>query len=659
MIDESALSDEQRAILNHPTDSHGRVLAGPGTGKSFTATLLLGRLIGSAEPKLRAKMLTFTRAATAEFAIKLEEAGLRNDVEEPATVHSHALAILLGMHDYGLPEPLRIPDSWESTNLVHHHIARLLKSAGYDATPKKVKKLEREMAAGWETLTEGIVMEADINPLLRAAYVGTWNQHRRIFGYTLLAELPYRAGVALEELGTDQPPKLDLLLVDEYQDLNAADIRFVKAHADLGVRILAIGDDDQSIYGWRYADPSGILDFGDDFAPYVDYNLSISRRCGQKILDAANELIASAPGRHAKPPLSTLPGSPDGFFRYFRFLDGAKEAAAAASIAAARVRNGVSGAEILVLVRSQENRWRNQLQPFFEAEGLTLSSVDWVADAMTDRKLRTLIALARLHGDQEDSLAWWAVTEKLTPGVGPSFTDYVYDNREQDERWGHALLRLFVLDFPGLTRGTAAKVKATMGTVLLRLSSLTTDLATWALKNPETPWSDWIISEIDSANWHSGLSGSALSEESRRLLEFVGPKVPQSSGLQDFLNQLEPVGKDLATEESGGVRLMNISKSKGLTADTAIIMGLEEGLIPLGKAKDLDEERRLLYVALTRARNVCVATIVSRRTGPLARSGGGRTHRLRLHSSLIDGFSFGSPEDGRQLSSLLATIESI
>lgn len=310
------LSEEQRRIVGHPPAANARVLAGPGSGKSFTATYWLGELMKQ-EVAPRAKMLTFTRAATAEFAEKLAEAELAEVVEKPATVHGHALSVLMSMQGHGLPQPLRIPDSWETSELIHPHLSRLLKRLGHSkATPTLVRKLEAEMATGWQTLDEGSVLLSDVDPELRTAYVNVWGGHRTAFGYSLLNELTYRAGIALEDFGEDEPPKVDLLLVDEYQDLNAADIRFIAAHRDLGVAVVAIGDDDQSIYRWRHADPAGIRRFCDEFAPAVDYTLTISRRCGSSILAAANELIGTAPNRAPKPPLQAAEDSAPGVFAY-------------------------------------------------------------------------------------------------------------------------------------------------------------------------------------------------------------------------------------------------------------------------------------------------------------------------------------------------------
>ncbi len=218
---------------------------------------------------------------------------------------------------------------------------------------------------------------------------------------------------------SDHPPKVDLLLVDEYQDLNAADIRFIAAHRDLGIAVVAIGHDDQSIYGWRHADPAGIRRFCDEFAPAEDYTLTMSRRCGHRILAAANELIATAAKRAVKPPFQPIEGSAPGTFAYLRFPNGCTEAAGAAAIAAARIDAGVAPGEILLLVRSLDDRWRRVLDPHFVALGLKIAATDWVKEAMTDPRLRAGIALGRLYEEPTDFLAWWAVTEGLTPGVGP------------------------------------------------------------------------------------------------------------------------------------------------------------------------------------------------------------------------------------------------
>jgi superfamily I DNA/RNA helicase len=307
------------------------------------------------------------------------------------------------------------------------------------------------------------------------------------------------------------------------------------------------------------------------------------------------------------------------------------------------VNQGVEESQILLLVRSSADKWRQQLQPAFENVGLTLSSADWVRDALQDKKLRAIIALSRLHGNKEDSIAWWSITVALTNGVGHMFTDYVYKECQNGETWAHTLLRLHELGFPELSVTLANKVTDTINDSQKRLASLGSELEIWLAENPNSPWSDWLIAEAESSDWDNKSVGTQLSEAAVRLLSLVGSVQEAATSLNSFLNQLEKVGSDLALE-SGGIRLMSISQSKGLTVDTAIILGLEEGLIPLRRPSvDPDEERRLLYVALTRAKKVCIATMASRRFGSLARSGGGTAYQLRERSDLVSALSFGSP----------------
>ncbi len=110
----------------------------------------------------------------------------------------------------------------------------------------------------------------------------------------------------------------------------------------------------------------------------------------------------------------------------------------------------------------------------------------------------------------------------------------------------------------------------------------------------------------------------------------VGRVIPREEGLDSFLAKLELTGKDLAASSSEAVRLMTMTQSKGLTVDTAIVMGVEDGIIPMPPDKaEINEERRLLYVAMTRATDMCLLTWAGRRKGPTARNGTPNVNQLR------------------------------
>jgi DNA helicase-2/ATP-dependent DNA helicase PcrA len=621
-------TDQQASIIQHNHREHGRVVAGPGTGKSWTAIALLQRLHAE-NSDLRVGLLTFTRAATNELLKKVDDQGL--DWLEPATVHSFALrALMRNTQNAPLDLPLRIPDSWESQTLIQAALARRLREAGFAAVrPSLVSRLEREMAAQWESLDPSLKMIADIDPALRNAYVGQWQVHRRKFGYLLLAEIPYRAGDLLEDFTPDLND-LAFLIVDEYQDLNRADIRLVRLLANAGVRVLAIGDDDQSIYGFRMAAPAGIIEFPSAFQARADYPLTISMRCGARILDAATQLIETAPGRIQRPRLAPVQGGSEGHFAYLRFRTQVEEARGVACLIAARRAAGVAERDIAVLVRSSVATWSNLLTPELSALGIAVVDTDWVTRAMADEPLRMALAVARIALDRHDSLAWWALLH-LTHGISQAFIDYVEQETGPAERFGECLLRL-----AHAFSGSPTQVSATRASRLIQEQLAAVQaLDTAGIPDTENGWGDWLRARVVAG---------ALSAEADRLLTEVGRIVPPGDGLASFLSQLEPIGKDIANQ-ADAVRIMSMSTSKGLTVDSAFVLGVEAGIVPHPRAA-IDEERRLLYVAMTRATQLCILTAAQRRTGPTARQGTENVNQPRGRCPLFAGLPVAQWQDG-------------
>ena len=164
-----------------------------------------------------------------------------------------------------------------------------------------LKKLFAEMSAGWQSLVPE--EQSDINAEERARFLGFWEEHRRIFGYTLLSELPYRLRAALQQHPDLEGIDYDALVVDEYQDLNACDLDVLKSIAARGCAIIAVGDDDQSIYSFRKAAPEGIRRFLCDYPGSADYRLSVSMRCSRSIIEWANHVILGDTGRKRARPL--------------------------------------------------------------------------------------------------------------------------------------------------------------------------------------------------------------------------------------------------------------------------------------------------------------------------------------------------------------------
>lgn len=612
---------EQQAILDHDPNRHARILAGPGTGKSATLVAFVNQLLAR-DPRLRIRLLTFTRAATGELAKKVSEHPAAA-AERPSTIHSFAIAVLLRNRGAGdLPEPLRIADNWEYENIVRPTLAR---RAGVRVT--QLDKLVREMAANWESLRperDPTVGEAD-----RARFLGAWNEHRRILGYTLLAELPY----ALREAFQNHPDMVgidyDVLLVDEYQDLNACDLELLRLIAERGCSIIAAGDDDQSIYFFRKAAPEGIRRFPQDYPGCADYPLSITKRCGRRIVEWANYVIAGDPDRSStKPALRTAEDAPDGEVGLLAFRGEVAEAEGVATLVHRLINNveGVPLSEILVLLRSDHHGlFSRPIRERLGRLGVPCSDPDTVDRILAHHDNRRLLEILRLLVDRTDSLAWASLL-RMTEGIGSAFFDYVYERaRGRRCRFGQGLLDAQQGGFPG---GPAASVRRARGLIDSILPWLNAHPA--PDEEPEGGWGQWILEVAD------GDVVPAPSDELRELLLSLQSLAEPDQGLGRYLGQIGPLGRDLAAAQSGGVRVMTMSGAKGLTVRAGIIAAVEDGIIPRPDC-DLGEERRLLYVAMTRAREFLFCTWARQRRGPTARTGQPRVATPRPYSSFLRG----------------------
>lgn len=616
---------EQEAILAHDRHRHARVLAGPGTGKSATLVALVDQLL-EGNPAPRIKLLTFTRAATAELAKKVSEHPAAA-AERPSTIHSFSISVLLQNRGTGgFPEPLRIADDWEDNQIV---LPTLSRRAG--VLVRKLDRLIHEMAANWESLQPATDPRVDASE--RALFLAAWGEHRQVYGYTLLAELPYALRHALHDHPDLEGVDYDLLIVDEYQDLNACDLELLHLIADRGCAIIGAGDDDQSIYSFRRAAPEGIRRFADDYPGCAEYPLSITQRCGARIIEWASYVISGDLSRpRGRPPLTAVEGSPEGEVALLAFNREASEAQGVASLVQRLNRLGVPSNQVLVLLRGDHNgAFSGPIKRALDALQIPYSDPEAVVRMLSEPQNRRMLAMFRLLVDQRDSLAW-ATLIRLAPGIGDTFCDYIYElARGKRTKFGNALLDSFEENFPAAPRSS------------VRVADLIRSATQWIAANPlpaETPeegWGHWMV----AASGGGIIPGPTISCAS--LLETLDSLV-DSQSFGRYLSQITPLAKDRALAESQGVRIMTMGGSKGLTVRATIIAGVEEGIVPRPDA-DLDEERRLLYVAMTRAREFLYCTWARRRVGPTARAGAPRVQDRRNCTSFLRGGTVNS-QDG-------------
>jgi DNA helicase-2/ATP-dependent DNA helicase PcrA len=612
-------TNEQEAIIAHRAERHARILAGPGTGKSATMVALVDHLLAG-NPAPRVKLLTFTRAATAELAKKVSEHPAAA-AERPSTIHSFSISVLLqnpGMGDF--PQPLRIADKWEEARIVRPTLAHRI-----EVHVNHLDNLIREMAAHWEFLQLREIPRVD--PAERARFVGAWNEHRQVYGYTLLAELPFALRQALTDHADLEGVDYDLLIVDEYQDLNACDLQLLHLIAGRGCSIIAAGDDDQSIYSFRYAAPEGIRRFPEDYPGCSRYPLTITQRCGRRIIEWASYVIAGDPDRpHDRPALACAPGSPDGEVALLAFRGEAAEADGVAALIEQLIkRDRVPAEEILLLLRGDHNgTFSRPIRDALDELDIAYSDPDAVERMLAEQNNRRALATFRLLAHDRDSLAWASLL-LLAPGIGQAFCDYIYDQaRSARVQFGEALFAAYEAHFPEAPR-SANRVRTLMDSVTEWLTAHQVPDDT-----PEDGWGHWIVANT------GGDIVPAPGAQCVELLYSLDELVEEDVTFSRFLSQITPLGKDRAVAESCGVRIMTMLGSKGLTVRATIIAGVEDGIVPRPEA-DLSEERRLLYVAMTRAKEFLFCAWARQRRGPTARAGRARVGARRQPSHFFMG----------------------
>ena len=536
-------------------------------------------------------------------------------------MHSFSISVLLRNPGTGrFPQPLRIADTWEDDAIVKPTLARRI-----NVRVTKLGDLFREMASNWELLEQQELPKVD--PAHRAQFLAGWHEHRDVYGYTLLAELPFALRQALHDHAELDGVAYDLLIVDEYQDLNACDLEVLHLIANRGCAIIAAGDDDQSIYSFRYAAPAGIRRFCDDYPGADTYPLSVTQRCGSRIIEWASYVIAGDLGRPAnRPALRSAEGSPPGEVALLAFAGEVAEARGVAEIVHQLIhRDQVAPNEILILLRGDHNgTFSLPIKRALDELEIGYSDPDAVIRLLGENPNRQLLATFRLLVNNRDSLAW-ATLLMLAEGIGESCSDYIYRSAvERRVQFGQALWDGYEAGFPEGPR-TLARVAALVQNVTAWLNAHPLSEQT-----PEEGWGHWMVEAV------GGGGVLAPSQPFRDLLFALDDIVDSEHDFGRYLSQITPLAKDRALAESEGVRILTMIGSKGLTVRASILAGLDDGIVPRPDA-DPNEERRLLYVAMTRAKEFLFGTWAGRRTGPTARAGGQNARDWRHHSHFFDG----------------------
>jgi len=599
------LSDQVHAAAHRGRNA--RLLAGPGTGKTRTIVDLVASLVanGDAVPA-EILCLTFTRAAAAGLRSKLRTKLGRGVETEVYTLHGFALRQLMARHantGAGTDRP-RIADDWEERNVILEDLKVMLGAANIRDVRERLKAL----SAAWETRPE----EDPTTTHPDHGFVGALQRHKRQYGYILRAEL-----VFLLKQTLDQDPDFRFtggykwVIVDEYQDLNRCDIAVIdQVVARTGSILFVAGDDDQSIYQQlRHAHPDGIRDF---LASHnaEDLRLETCVRCDGGIIEVATGVITQEVGRAPK-TLQRHVTAGDGLVKSLAFPGGQQEAAGIAQLADKFIAAGIPAHEILVLLRSDNNgAFSGPIDDAMRGRGIP--SVVRTAETSTldERDGRVVLAYLRLAANGRDHLAWRTILTQGNVGVGGRGIEELHALSVSNNDLALASVLDRVLADPSAlpTRGPA--VQRAVTTVVAKVDAIRAAIVSAGAD---------VELQISSATatFPANPEMTAVEGELQSLSLAFSPV-----DLGDLLVQiaLRRVDEEEAIMPAS-VNIMSMHKAKGLDACVVIVVAAEEQLIP--GPNNRDEERRLFYVSLSRARHVLFVTHASARTGQQARSGNG------------------------------------
>ena len=594
-----ALNPAQREAVE-ALDGPVLVLAGAGTGKTRALTTRLAHILSLrlAWPS-QILAVTFTNKAAREMRQRVEALIGTGAAEGLVLGTFHSLAArMLRRHAelIGLKSNFTILDQDDQIRL----IKQVLEAENIDAK-RWPPRLLHAVIERWKDkgLTPDKVPVGDAGELAGGKLLHIYSEYQaRLktlnavdFGDLLLHCLTLFT--THHDVLAEYHQRLKYLLVDEYQDTNVAQYLWLRLLAQGGSNICCVGDDDQSIYGWRGAEIGNILKFEKDFPGAKVVRLEQNYRSTGHILGAAAGLIANNAGRLGK---TLWTQGEDGEKLHLSGLwDGEAEARVIADKIEALQRRRHALDEIAILVRASFQT--REFEERFIKLGIPYRVIGG-ARFYERMEIRDAIAYLRVIHQPDDALAFERIINTPRRGIGNATLQTIHRlAREKDISLGAAARRLVETDE---LRPAARRA----------VGNLLADFERWRVLAESLPHFKLTETVLDESGY-TGMWQNDKSPEAPGRLENLKELVAAMEEFENLAGFLEHVSLVMeAVEGSDGdmVNLMTLHGAKGLEFDSVFLPGWEEGLFPHQRAMDengaagLEEERRLAYVGITRAR---------------------------------------------------------
>jgi len=605
MLDSAVLTPPQQLAVEH-VDGPLLILAGPGSGKTRVITHRIARMVETGIDPRSVLAITFTNKAANEMAERVAKL-LPGGRVWISTFHRFCARLLrMRAEGVGLQPNYTILDTGDQSQLIR----QILRDLDVDAVSFPPRRIAARISNAKNDLhsAEDVArrFEDSVGNHIEAVVARVYPEYQKrllqsnavdfddllLHVVTLLSDNP--------ELRRQLGERYRYILVDEYQDTNLAQYRIVAALAADHHNLCVTGDPDQSIYGWRGARIDNILSFERDFPNATVVRLEENFRSTKQILKSADRLIAHNTQRKAK---SLVTGNDDGVpVQCLIFRDGRQEA----DEIAADIRRAVEDGErnwsefagfyrVNALSREIERALMRHGVPFQVAAGV----------AFYDRaEIKDVLAYLRLIFNPDDETAFRRIVNTPKRGIGKTTLDRLHAWAQWQ---GISLFEAAARceEYPKISKRAAKGLKAFVAMI--------GELAIEPTGSIKRLIENVLQRTAYSEQWEGSLAEQdqqrlANVEELLTAAEQYDERTDDEPTLEGFLETTCLVNEtDTLDENAGRVTLMTLHAAKGLEFPVVYIVGVEENLIPherslrSGDYKELEEERRLLFVGMTRA----------------------------------------------------------
>ncbi len=592
------ISEEQKKIIEDDLPRRV-VISGPGTGKTTIIINILEKLLAAGVDSNKIQILTFTKSNTSDFLKKIKENIKREKLPRVDNLHSFALQELCKnrqIHSNIADDSDEVLIKQDLKNLLNINIDR-------------IKELFKKLFAGWENLNaEKKEWESTFSPDA-PAFLGALREHQKIMQYVLRGELVYLYKNFLDT-NVDYKPDIDFLIVDEYQDLNPCDQKVIQLIVERsGSKVFLAGDDDQSIYSFRNADPNGIkIEFlKKNYDGIEECKLKECFRCDKTILNLSQAVITQD---YSRIPKVIEPKSKnDGLVKIYVFNDQNEEAQKLAKMTYFLInQKSLKPEDILILLRNDFRRCFSKLIiDEHKKLGLNIKYND-LQSSFKSEYGQFFLACIKLLVDENKSLAIRTIFE-YTKRVGNEAYKNIYTKAKNDKsnffgasnQIDNKLVQEFLLKMMTVAESNQGK------NICEQLEGIKKIIPDY-IKDGR----DDVISDLNEI--------LELNKEVSKLDEIL----KLIHGLTD---------NNEAVIDPTAINIMSMHKAKGLSSKVVIIPAMDDEIYN-ADCND-DEERRLLYVSLTRAKNILILSFCKKRFGQQSYSGAGSRGRTRTISRFL------------------------